>query len=50
MQTIMNEVVGGKVVKENETGEEKKIQTRNRCFCKKDKKDCERKRNKKYSY
>jgi len=25
MQTIMNEVVGGKIVKENETGEEKKF-------------------------
>ena len=25
MQTIMNEVIGGKVVKENETGEAKKF-------------------------
>ena len=33
MQTIMNEVIGGKIVKENETGEAKKF--RQECVRKK---------------
>ena len=51
MQTIMNEVVGGKIVKENETGEAQEVRTKSRvASIKRTRKIAKRKRNQEYCH